>query len=150
MTLFEKIDHDLKDAMKAKDELTLSALRLARTALKNKQIELRAGDAGRELSEAEGHAVLKTMIKQYQDALADFQTAGRQDLFERQQKEIDLLAKYLPPSMPADELEKIVREAVENSGAKEVGKAMGIAMKAVAGRADGNAVREIVQRLITG
>lgn len=144
MTLLENIDKDFKEAMKSKDELTLSVLRLARSSLKNKQIEIM-----HELSDAEAQVVLKTMIKQYQDALSDFQSAGRQDLVERQQKEIDILSEYLPPSLPPEELEKIVKEAVSTSGATDVGKAMGVAMKAVAGRADGNAVREIVQRLLS-
>lgn len=144
MTLLENIDKDFKDAMKSKDELTLSVLRLARTSLKNKQIEVM-----HELSDAEAQAVLKTMIKQYQDALSDFQNAGRQDLVERQQKEIDILAKYLPAALPQAEVEKLVSEALETSGATDVGKAMGVAMKAVAGRADGNVVREIVQRLLS-
>jgi len=145
MTVLERIDQDFKEAMKAKDELALSVTRLVRSALKNKQIELM-----RELTDAEIQSTLKTMIKQYQDALGDFQSAGRQDLVDRQQKEIDLIAKYLPPSLPPEELEKIVADAVKASGATDVGKAMGSAMKAVDGRADGNAVRAIVQRLLAG
>lgn len=143
MNTLEKIDQDFKDAMRSKDELAISALRLVRTALKNKQIELL-----RELTDADVTAVLKTMIKQYQDALSDFSSAGRQDLVERQQREIDLVAQYLPPALPTEELERIVKEAVTGSGATDVGKAMGAAMKAVDGRADGNAVRSIVQKLL--
>jgi uncharacterized protein YqeY len=145
MTVLERVEGEFKVAMKSKDELALSVLRLVRSALKNKQIEL-----GRDLKDEDTHAVLKTMIKQYQDALTDFQSAGRQDLMERQQKEIDLIAQYLPPSLPTEELEKIVTEAVKSSGATDMGKAMGAAMKAVAGRADGNEVRAIVQRQLTG
>jgi uncharacterized protein len=145
MTTLERIDQDFKEAMKTKDELMLSVLRLARTALKNKQIEV-----GHALAEQEVTTVLKTMIKQYQDALSDFTNAGRQDLVERQQKEIDLLIRYLPPALPPEELERIVQEAVKESGATEMGKAMGAAMKAVDGRADGNEVRVIVQRILSG
>jgi hypothetical protein len=145
MTVLERVEADFKTAMKSKDELTLSVMRLVRSALKNKQIEL-----GRELKDEDTQPVLKTMIKQYQDALVDFQAAGRQDLLERQQKEIDLIAQYLPPSLPPEELEKIVSEAVKSSGATDMGKAMGAAMKAVAGRADGNEVRAIVQRHLSG
>ncbi len=144
-TILIRIDQDLKEAMKAKDEMRLSTLRLMRTALKNKQI-----DAQHELSEAEVQAVLRTMIKQYQDAVADFMNAGRQDLVERQQKEIDLIAVYLPAAMSEAELEQVVKEALQTADVKEVGKAMGIAMKAVNGRADGNQVRVIVQRLLSG
>jgi uncharacterized protein YqeY len=144
MSILIQIDQDFKEAMRSKDELALSALRLVRTALKNKQIDL-----GHELSEAEVNAVLKTMIKQYQDALVDFNAAGRQDLVERQQKEIDLIAKYLPPALSTEELEKIVKEALAAAPTTDVGKAMGMAMKAVNGRADGNQVRSIVQRLLS-
>ncbi len=145
MTIIEQIEVDFKTAMKSKDELGLSVLRLMRTALKNKQLELQ-----HELSDAEAQAVFKTTIKQYQDAITDFQSAGRQDLVERQQKEIDIITKYLPPSLPPEELEKIVREAISTSGATDMGKAMGVAMKAVDGRADGNQVRAIVQRILAG
>lgn len=145
MTTVERIEQDFKEAMKAKNELQLSVLRMVRTALKNKQIELL-----HDLSDAETEAVMRTMIKQYQDALADFTTANRQDLIERQQKEIDIVAEYLPPAMSAEELEGLVSGAVKESGADNMGKAMGAAMKAVSGRADGNAVRVIVERLLKG
>lgn len=145
MTVIERVEADFKQAMKSKDELALSVMRLVRTALKNKQIELM-----HELKDEDAQAVLKTMIKQYQDAVADFQNAGRQDLVDRQQKEIDLIAQYLPPALGADELEKIVVDAIKSSGATDKGKAMGVAMKAVAGRADGNAVRAIVERHLSG
>ncbi len=145
MTTLERIDQDFKTAMKAKDEFGISVLRLTRTALKNKQIEL-----GHDLSEDEALSVLKTMVKQYQDALSDFQGAGRQDLVEKQQKEIDLIATYLPAKLPPEEIEKLVAEALKGFGPGDMGKAMGAAMKAVDGRADGNEVRAIVQRLISG
>ncbi len=145
MTTLERIDQDFKEAMKSKDEFRLSVLRMARTALKNKQIDLR-----HELNDEEAMSVLKTMVKQYQDALSDFQSAGRQDLVEKQQKEIDLIATYLPAKLPAEELEKIVTAAVAGMSKADMGKAMGAAMKAVDGRADGNEVRAIVQRLISG
>ena len=145
MSTSEKIEQEFKDAMRAKDELRLSVLRLMRSELKNKQIEL-----GKELDEKDVQAVLKKMIKQYQDALSDFSNAGRQDLVEKQQKEIDIVSTYLPPALPKEELEKIVKDAVEKSGETDFGKAMGAAMKAVDGRADGGDVREIVQRLISG
>ncbi len=143
MTTLEHIDADFKEAMKTKDELRLSVLRLVRTALKNKQI-----DAQHVLEEVEVHAVLKMMIKQYQDALSDFTNAGRRDLVERQQREIDLIATYLPPALPVEELELLVTQAVQASGATDMGKAMGAAMKVVQGRADGNQVRLIVQKVL--
>lgn len=145
MTTIERIEQDFKEAMKARDEFRLSVLRLVRTALKNKQIDLM-----HELTEQEAQAVIKTMVKQYQDALNDYQNAGRMDLVEKQQKEIDAIMGYLPAKMPAEELEKIVAGAVSGMSASDMGKAMGAAMKAVDGRADGNEVRAIVQRLLAG
>ena len=145
MTTIERIEQDFKEAMKARDEFRVSVLRLVRTSLKNKQIEVM-----HELSDAEAQAVLKTMVKQYQDALNDFQNAGRMDLVEKQQKEIDAISIYLPAKMAPEELEKIVAAAVSGMGKGDMGKAMGVAMKAVDGRADGNEVRAIVQRLLAG
>ena len=145
MTTTERIEQDFKEAMKARDEFRVSILRMVRTSLKNKQIDLM-----HELTDAEAMAVLKTMVKQYQDALNDFQNAGRMDLVEKQQKEIDAINVYLPAKMSSEELEKIVAGAVAGMSKADMGKAMGAAMKAVDGRADGNEVRAIVQRLLAG
>ena len=143
MNLVQTIDHDFKETMKAKEEVRLSTLRMLRTSIKNKQI-----DVQHELTDQEAIAVIKTMMKQYQDALNDFMNAGRTDLADRQQKELDILSAYLPPSLSEAELEAIVRDAVQSSGVTDVGKAMGVAMKAVNGRADGNDVRKIVTRIL--
>jgi uncharacterized protein YqeY len=145
MTTIERIEQDFKEAMKARDEFRVSVLRMVRTSLKSKQIDLM-----HELTDVEALAVLKTMVKQYQDALNDFQNAGRMDLVEKQQKEIDAINTYLPAKMSTDELEKIVAGAVAGMSKADMGKAMGMAMKAVDGRADGNEVRAIVQRLLAG
>ncbi len=142
-TLIQTIDLHFKEAMKTKDAERLSTLRLLRTALKNKQI-----DVGHDLVEEETIAVIKTMVKQYQDALNDFLNAGRTDLADRQQHELNILQAYLPAMLSREELEEIVRNAVHSSGVTDTGKAMGLAMKAVAGRADGNEVRKIVERLL--
>lgn len=143
MTFVQTVDTDFKEAMKAKEEVRLSTLRMLRSALKNKQIDLQ-----HELNDQEAMAVIKTMMKQYQDALNDFMNAGRTDLADRQQKELDILATYLPPALSREELEAIVKDAVQSSGVTDAGKAMGIAMKAVAGRADGTDVRAIVEALL--
>lgn len=145
MSTTERIDIDLKEAMKAKNELVLSTLRMVRSALKNKQIE-----AMHELSDEEAVAVIRTMVKQYRDALEDFSSAGRQDLVEKQTQEIVLLERYLPAAMPEAELaaicERVIKE--QNATLKDMGKIMGLIMKEVNGRADGNMVRSIVQKLL--
>lgn len=148
MNISEKINGDLKEAMKSKNELGLSVLRLMRTAMKNKEIE-----AMHPLSEEEIQAVIRSMIKQGKDALTDFTTAGRQDLIERQTGEIAILERYLPPAMPEAELEAICQKVISEMGAvspSDIGKAMGAVMKVVGGRADGSTVRTIVQRLLSG
>ncbi|MFA6099337.1 MAG: GatB/YqeY domain-containing protein [Patescibacteria group bacterium] len=148
MNLAERITADLKEAMKNKNELELSVLRLMRTASKNKEIE-----AMRPLTEEEMQAVIRTMIKQGKDALTDFTSAGRQDLVDRQTGEIVILERYLPPAMSSDELEAICKQVISETGAvspSDVGKVMGSIMKVVDGRADGSSVRAIVQRLLAG
>jgi hypothetical protein len=145
MTLIERIDTDLKEAMKAKSEQVLATLRLVRTALKNRQIELM-----RELTEEDALAVLRTTAKQYRDALADFTAGGRQDLVDKQKAEIEIVDRYLPAAMPESEIEaicvRVIRE--QNATMKDMGRVMGAVMKDVQGRADGNAVKTIVQRLL--
>lgn len=146
MSIVEQIDADLTSAMKERNELKLSTLRLVRSAIKNKQI-----DVGRPLTDEEAQAVLKTMKKQFSDALQDFENARREDLIERQKAELTLIEGYLPSSCSPDELERLVKEAVEATGATgpaDFGKAMGAAVKAVAGRAEGAEVRAVVQKLL--
>jgi uncharacterized protein YqeY len=148
MTILEKIDADLKEAMKAKNEQELATLRLVRSALKNKQIDL-----GHAPTDEEAMAVLKTTQKQYQDALKDFEAAGRADLADRQKAELVVIKRYLPEAMPEAEVEQIVKDTIASTGASsaaDVGKVMGAAMKTIAGRADGNTVRAIAQKLLSG
>lgn len=145
--LIERLDADLKEAMKAKNESVVSALRMARAALKNKQI-----DVGHELGDEEVVIVLRTMVKQYKDALADFTNAGRTDLASKQQTEIELIERYVPAAMPEADITVIVERVVEETQAtvKDMGKVMGLVMKEVDGRADGNTVRAIVQKKLGG
>ncbi len=145
MTLIEHIDSDLKEAMKAKDEQRLSALRLVRSALKNKQIDL-----GHALTEEEVQAVVRTMVKQYRDALNDFVVAGRTDLADKQNAEIAILESYLPAQMPDADIETIAKTviAAQNATAKDAGRVMGAVMKEIAGRADGNRVKDVIAKLL--
>ena len=135
----------MKEAMKAKNETVLSSLRLVRAAIKNKEI-----DVGHALSDEEGLAILKGLVKQYKDALSDFTKAGRTDLIEKQQAEIELLEKYLPAQMSEGEIETIVQKVITNLNAtpKDMGRVMGAAMKETAGKADGNAVKAVVEKLL--
>jgi uncharacterized protein YqeY len=145
MNLTERIEHDMQDAMKAKNEPALSAIRLVRSALKNKQI-----DVGHSISDEEAAQIIRTMVKQYTDALADFTSAGRTDLAEKQKAEIDLLQKYLPAQMSEAEIEQIATNVILtlNATQKDIGRVIGAVMKDVAGRADENTVKTLVTKLL--
>ncbi|MCR4314380.1 MAG: GatB/YqeY domain-containing protein [Candidatus Uhrbacteria bacterium] len=148
MTLAERIIENMKAAMKAKDSATLSTLRLLISAMKNKKI-----DVQHELSDAEVTDVVKTQVKQLKDSIESFTAGGREDLAASVQVEIGVLEQYLPAQMSDEELTRIVKNAVEKSGATskaDMGKVMGAAMAAVAGRADGTRVKEIVGSLLAG
>lgn len=144
-TLSDRLDVDIKEAMKAKNDRTISALRMVRAAMKNKQIEI-----GHALSDAEVVSILRTLVKQYTDALVDFIAAGRADLVDRQKAEIELLERYLPAALPESEIEKIVQRVVRDLAAtsKDSGRVMGAVMKELAGRVDGNIVRTIVEKIL--
>lgn len=146
MSLLEQISSDLKDAMRAKDESTLSTLRMLKSALKNKEIDLI-----RPLTEAEVADVIKSQAKQLKEAIDQFEAGGRADLAEANKFELEVLKKYMPAELTDADLEAVVREAVTQSGATskaDMGKAMGFVMKAVAGRADGTRVKTLVEKLL--
>lgn len=146
MSLAEKITDNMKAAMKARDRATLSTLRLLISAMKNKQI-----DVQHELSDAEVQDVVKTQVKQLKDSIESFKAGGREDLATSVQAEIVVLEQYLPTQMSDEELERIVKNVVEKSGATskaDMGKVMGQAMAAVAGRADGSRVKELVASML--
>lgn len=146
MALVEQITSDMKEAMKAKNSATLSTLRLLRSAIKNKQIDLQ-----HELSDEEVLAVIKTQVKQLKDSLASFAEGGRTEMAEGVQAELVVLEAYLPAQMPDEELKAIVEKTIADVGATskaDMGKVMGAAMKAVDGGADGNRVKAFVQELL--
>jgi len=146
MSLQSQIKAELITAMKAKDEFQTSILRMLSSALKNKEIDL-----GHEPSDEEVLSVVKTMVKQGKDAIADFKTGNREDLVAKQEKENLFLEHYLPEQMPDAEIQKIAEQVIAETGANspaDIGKVMGAVMKKAAGLADGNRVREIVQKIL--
>jgi uncharacterized protein YqeY len=149
MTLYEQVSQDLKEAMKTKDAFRRDTLRLLQSALKNEAIEKRVSPEA--LSDEEVLAVVKRLVKQRRDSIEQYQSGGRMDLAEKEQSELALLSGYLPESLPAAELERIVREALEAGGFSEkaqFGAAMGAAMRAVSGRAGGDEVKAAVERIL--
>ena len=150
MTLPARIDADLKDAMRAKDATRLGVLRMLKSALKYGAIE-KAG-AGAELSDADAVQVIRKQAKQRQDSIDSFEKGGRAELAEKEKAELAILHSYLPQQLNADELAKVVRETVAEVGATSKAQ-MGAVMKAlqakVAGRADGKALSQEVQKQLS-
>lgn len=146
MTILERIEREYVEALKAHREELVSTLRLVRSSAKNRQIELQ-----RPLTDDEAVALLRTMVKQYRDSLADFASSGREDLAEKSRAEIAILESYLPPLLSEAELETACRAIIEreNATSKEAGRMMGLVMKELGARADGALVRTIVQRLLS-
>ncbi len=146
MSLQEQLSEDMKASMKAKDSATLSTLRLLLSALKNKKI-----DVQHELSDTEIQDVIKTQVKQLKDSIVSFEAGGRSDMVANANAEISVLAKYLPAQMSDEELSTLVQNAIAQTGVTskaDIGKVMGVAVKASQGRADGARVREAVMQLL--
>jgi uncharacterized protein len=145
MKLLDQINADIASAMRAKETVRLSALRMLKTALTNKSIE-----KGRDLDDSEGLQVIGTLIKQRRDSIEQFQKGGRQDLVDRETAEIGVLERYLPPPVSDAELSEIVDQAVAETGAssaKDMGKVMKVVMGRLAGRTvDGRVVSELVKK----
>jgi uncharacterized protein YqeY len=144
-TLRERLDADLKDAMRSKDELSTSVLRMLKSAIKYKEVE--PGATG-PLDEPAIVSVIGTLIKQRRDAVEQFKAANRADLAEKEEKEIAILQKYLPEQLSPAALAAEVQKAIAESGAKSA-KDMGAVMKAlmprVQGKAEGKAISEEVK-----
>ena len=147
MTLQERIDSDLKDAMRAKDAPKLGVLRMLKSALKYSAIE-KAG-AETQLDDAEAAQVIRKQVKQRQDSIESFEKGGRPELAAKEKDELAILQAYLPQGLSVDELAKIVGETIHELGATSRAQ-MGAVMKAlhskVAGRADGKTLSQEVQR----
>jgi hypothetical protein len=145
MRLRDKINEDLTAAMKSKDSLRLSVLRMMKTAIKNKEIELRA-----ELEDAQSMQVLSTLIKQRKDSVEQFTSGGRPELAEKEAAEIKIIEAYLPAAVSDDEIERTVDEVVRETGAasaKDVGAVMKQCMARFAGKVvDGKRVNAAVRR----
>ena len=138
MTLQQRVDSDLKEAMRAKDVTKLGVLRMLKSALKYAAIA--KSDAEAELSDAEAVQVIRKQAKQRQDSIESFEKGGRAELADKEKHELAILNTYLPQGMTPDELAKVVRETIAELGATSKAQ-MGAVMKAlqtkVGGRADG-------------
>ncbi|BBB33319.1 conserved hypothetical protein [Thermotomaculum hydrothermale] len=143
MALFEKIMNDMKEAMKAKDKERLSTVRMLVSEIKKRQI-----DSGKEFTDDEILGVIKSMVKSREDSVKAYKDGGREDLAEKEQREIEVLKGYLPKQLSEEEIEKIVEEAIKESGAESVrdmGKVMKIVMGKYGSQVDGKIVNKITK-----
>ena len=149
MALVDELAAAIAAAMKRHEVVRLATLRLLKTALVNKAVE-----KGRDLDEAESRQVVVTLVKQRRESIEQFLAGRRQDLADREKAEIVVLEEYLPPTLDAAALARLVEEAVAESGAnsvRDLGKVMKLLMPRLAGQAvDGKAVNELVrQKLVS-
>ena len=146
MSLLDTLKKDMITAMKAKDKATLSVVRMLKASVQNEQINL-----GHDLTPDEENALMAKEYKQRKDSLAEFEKGGRQDLVDATQKEMAVVAKYMPKQMSADEVQKVVEETINEVNAtsmKDFGKVMGAIMPKVKGKADGKVVNETVKKTL--
>jgi len=144
MGLKEQIAEDLKNALRNKQTLELSVLRMLQSALKNKEIE----NKKEELTDESVISVVGAEIKKRRDAAREFEKVNRPDAADQEKAEIEILMKYMPQQMSEDEIRAAVKNAIEQAQAqsmKDIGKVMKVLMPMVKGKADGSAVNKIVK-----
>lgn len=143
----ERLAHDLKDALRAKDQLRLLTIRSVMAALTNREKE-----TGAPVTDDDALAVLTKQAKQRRDAIAQFEAADRDDLAQRERDELVLIEQYLPAQLSDDDIRRVVQDIITRTGAttkKDLGRVMGEAMRELKGQADGNRVREATSGLLS-
>lgn len=149
MSLEEKVMSDLKEAMRAKDEKTLRALRAIKSAIINTKTA--EGFKG-EITSSDEIKLLQKLVKQRKDSLEIYETQHREDLAAKEKEEIEVIEKFLPKQMEYDELKSIIQKIVEEKGATspaDMGKIMAAANQELAGKAEGKAIAAIVKELLS-
>lgn len=147
MGLNEKIVEDLKQAMKAKDSVRVSCLRMLKASLKNKQVEKR-----HELGDEDIHSVVSSLVRKGKEAIGEYRKGGREDLASKEELEINILYEYLPQQLTREEIEEILRNTISElsaKGPKDLGNVMKAAMIKMAGQAQGKEVSEIAKKLLS-
>jgi uncharacterized protein len=143
MQLRERLQTEMKEAMKSRDALRLSAIRMVLSSVKNRDIEFR-----RELNDAEITETIATLCKQRRESIRLFKEAGRQELVDKEEAELKLMLEFLPQQLTREELEALVDKAIAETSAtsgKDMGKVMKALVPNVSGRADGKLVSEVVK-----
>ena len=149
MPLIEQLTKTLAEAMKAHDQVRLATVRMLKAALMNREVE-----RGRPLTDAEELQVVGMLVKQRKDSIDQFGRGGRQDPVDKEMAELAILEAYLPPVVDADEMERVVAEAIADTGAaspRDMGKVMKAVMAKLSGaQIDGKAVSDLVRRKLGG
>ena len=147
MSLNQKIAEDLKQAMKERDSIRLSCLRMLRSSLKNLQVE-----KGRELTDEEIQSVVSSLVRKGKEAAKEFRNGNREDLAHKEETEIEVFYGYLPQQLTPEKIEETLRKIISELSAeslKDIGNVMKAAMARMAGQAQGKEVNEIARRLLT-
>ena len=148
MDLFERVSEDIKNAMKAKDKVALETLRNVKKVFLEAKTAAGANDA---LADADALKIMQKLVKQGKDSAAIYVQQGRQDLADTELAQVAVIEKYLPKQMSAEELEAELKQIIAQVGAagpKDMGKVMGVASKALVGKAEGRAISEAVKKLL--
>ncbi|MBP7341926.1 MAG: GatB/YqeY domain-containing protein [Smithellaceae bacterium] len=147
MDVNAKLNEQMVTAAKAKDKIRLSTVRMLKTALHNKEIDLL-----RPLNETETMQILSGLVKQRKDSIEQFAKGGRQDLVEKEEAELKILQEFMPAQMSDDDVEALIRKIIADLGAtsaKDMGKVMKVLMPQITGKADGKAAGEKVKALLS-
>jgi uncharacterized protein YqeY len=147
MSLEEKIAEEMKQAMKTGEKARLSTIRMIRSSLKNKEIELR-----RKLEDEDVIKVIQGMVRKGEESLEQFQAGGRSDLVEKERAEIEVLKSFLPRPLSQEEMLKIIDETIQETQAsslKDLGKVMKAVMPRLGGKADGKVINQLVKERLS-
>ncbi|MCX8069627.1 MAG: GatB/YqeY domain-containing protein [Thermodesulfovibrionales bacterium] len=147
MSILAKIDADLKEALKNKQEIRLSTLRLIKASIKNKSIDKQSP-----LNDEDIVSLLSSQIKQRKESIEQYTKAGRNDLADKEQQEIDIIKTYLPEELTPQEIDTIIQSAIKEvnaSSPSDMGKVMKVVMPKTRGKADGKYVNERVKALLS-
>jgi uncharacterized protein YqeY len=147
MSLEERLVEEMKQAMKSSDKLRLSTIRMVRSALKNKEIELR-----KKLEDEDIVKVIQVMVRKGEESVEQFQTGGRMDLVEKEKSEIEILKSFLPQPLSQEEILKIIDQSIQETQAsspKDIGKVMKSVIPKIGGKADGKLINQLVKERLS-
>jgi len=147
MNLEERLNEEMKQAMKSNDKLRLSTIRMIRSAVKNKEIEQR-----KKLDDNDIEKVIQGMVRKGEESIDQFQTGGRMDLVEKEKKEAEILKSFLPQPMSHEEMLRIIDQSIEetqSSSIKDLGKVMKSVMPKLGGKADGKLINQLVKERLS-